>query len=109
MIASLRGRLLDRSPDGAAILEVAGVGYEVAMTSRNLASLSSDGETFIYVHHHIREDNQQLFGFTSMLERATFRILIATHGVGPHWRWPFLKHTLLTLLSTPSQRQMSMR
>ena len=83
MIATLRGRVAERSTDGSAILEVAGVGYEVAMTSRSLATLSTDGETFLYVHHHIREDNQQLFGFPSMLERSTFRILIATHGVGP--------------------------
>ncbi len=83
MIATLRGRVAERSTDGSAILEVEGVGYEVAMTSRSLATLSTDGETFLYVHHHIREDNQQLFGFPSMLERSTFRILIATHGVGP--------------------------
>lgn len=83
MIATLRGRLIDRPVDGGAIIEVSGVGYEVAMTSRNLSSISVDDETFLYVHHHIREDNQQLFGFSTMLERSTFRILIATHGVGP--------------------------
>ena len=112
MIASLRGRLLDRSPDGAAILEVAGVGYEVAMTSRNLASLSSDGETFIYVHHHIREDNQQLFGFTSMLERATFRILIATHGVGPSLALAILEthtpHALVDAVATSDVNALTM-
>ena len=112
MIASLRGRLLDRAPDGAAILEVAGVGYEVAMTSRNLASLSSDGETFIYVHHHIREDNQQLFGFTSMLERATFRILIATHGVGPSLALAILEthtpHALVDAVATSDVNALTM-
>ena len=35
------------------------------------------------MHHHIREDAQTLFGFTSRDERSTFDVLIATHGVGP--------------------------
>ena len=38
---------------------------------------------FLYVHHHIREDAQTLFGFTSRDERQTFQVLINTHGIGP--------------------------
>jgi Holliday junction DNA helicase RuvA len=38
---------------------------------------------FLHVHHHIREDAQTLFGFSSRVERDTFNILIATHGIGP--------------------------
>ncbi len=38
---------------------------------------------FLYVHHHIREDAQTLFGFTSRDERQTFQVLIKTNGVGP--------------------------
>jgi Holliday junction DNA helicase RuvA len=82
------------------------------MTSRNLASLSSDGETYIYVHHHIREDNQQLFGFTSMLERATFRILIATHGVGPSLALAILEthtpHALVDAVATSDVNALTM-
>ena len=35
------------------------------------------------MHHHIREDVQTLFGFMHRDERATFQVLIATHGIGP--------------------------
>jgi Holliday junction DNA helicase RuvA len=35
------------------------------------------------VHHHIREDQQTLFGFQTRDEKSTFQTLIATHGVGP--------------------------
>jgi holliday junction DNA helicase RuvA len=38
---------------------------------------------FLHVQHHIREDAQTLFGFLRREERATFQVLIATHGVGP--------------------------
>jgi Holliday junction DNA helicase RuvA len=112
VIATLRGRLLDRSVDGAAIIEVAGVGYEVSMTSRSLASLSAEAETFIFVHHHIREDNQQLFGFSTMLERATFRILIATHGVGPSLALAILEthtpHALVDAVATSDVNALTM-
>ena len=38
---------------------------------------------FLYIHHHIREDDQTLYGFLTRDERSTFQTLIATHGVGP--------------------------
>jgi len=112
MIASLRGQLLDRSTDGTAIVEVAGIGYEVSMTSRSLSTLTTDGESFLYVHHHIREDNLQLFGFVSMLERATFRILIATHGVGPSLALAILEthspHALVDAVATSDVNALTM-
>ena len=83
MIATLRGRLTDRSASGHAIIEVLGVGYEVHLGARASQALHGSDEVLVYVHHHIREDTQQLFAFATPTERATFRILIATHGVGP--------------------------
>lgn len=83
MIGSLRGTVLERGLDGAVLLEVGGIGYLVTVTPRTLAELEPTTSTFLYVHHHIREDAQTLFGFLSREERATFDVLIATHGVGP--------------------------
>ncbi len=83
MIGSLRGEILERHVDGTVLLEVHGVGYVVAVTERTLAELEPGSTAFVHVHHHIREDAQTLYGFTSREERATFQTLIATHGVGP--------------------------
>jgi Holliday junction DNA helicase RuvA len=83
MIGSLRGQVLERALDGVVLLEVGGVGYLVTVTPRTLAELEPTTSAFLYVHHHIREDAQTLFGFPTRDERATFDILIATHGVGP--------------------------
>jgi len=83
MIGSLRGQVLERGLDGTVLLEVAGVGYLVTVTPRTLAELEPTTAAFLYVLHHIREDAQTLFGFTSRDERSTFDVLIATHGVGP--------------------------
>ena len=78
MIGSLRG-----TEDSTALIEVAGVGYVVSLTPRTLAELEPGSPVFVYVHHHIREDAQTLFGFLHRDERTTFQVLIATHGVGP--------------------------
>ncbi|CAB4867069.1 unannotated protein [freshwater metagenome] len=83
MIGSLRGVVLERGADTEVLLEVAGVGYLITVTPRTLGELEPGANVFVHVHHHIREDAQTLFGFLRREERATFQILIATHGVGP--------------------------
>ena len=83
MIGSLRGTVLERGLDGTVLLEVAGVGYHVVVSSRTLPELEPTTTTFLHIHHHIREDGQTLYGFLDRTERATFQTLIATHGVGP--------------------------
>ncbi|MEY3033787.1 MAG: Holliday junction ATP-dependent helicase RuvA [Actinomycetota bacterium] len=83
MIGSLRGTVLERSPEGHVLLEVSGVGYVVNVSPRTLAELEPTTTAFLHVHHHIREDDQTLYGFLSRDERATFQDLIGAHGVGP--------------------------
>ena len=83
MIGSLRGQVLERDLAGWVLIEVAGVGYVVHVSPRALAELEPSAPVFLYVHHHIREDAQQLYGFLTRDERATFQTLITTHGVGP--------------------------
>ncbi len=83
MIGSLRGEILERDLDGSVLIEVGGVGYVVHVSQRALAELEPSSNAFLYVHHHIREADQQLFGFLTRDERTTFQTLIGTHGVGP--------------------------
>jgi Holliday junction DNA helicase RuvA len=83
MIGSLRGSVLERTTSGEVLLEVNGVGYLVTVSPRVLAELEPGTSVFLYIHHHIREDAQTLFGFASRDDRTTFQALIATHGIGP--------------------------
>lgn len=83
MIGSLRGEVVERIAPSTVLLEVQGVGYLCTVTSATFAELEPTVPAFLYVHHHIREDAQTLFGFRSRVERDTFDILIATHGIGP--------------------------
>jgi holliday junction DNA helicase RuvA len=83
VIGSLRGTVLERLDDMVVVLEVGGVGYLVTVTPRTYAELEPTSPAFLYIHHHIREDAQTLYGFLRGDERTTFQVLIGTHGVGP--------------------------
>lgn len=83
MIGSLRGEILERDLDGSVLIEVGGVGYVVHVSQRALAELEPSTQAFLHVHHHIREADQQLYGFLTRDERSTFQTLIGVHNVGP--------------------------
>ena len=83
MIGSLRGEVLERVAPSTVLVEVQGVGYLCTVTSVAFAELEPTVPAFLYVHHHIREDAQTLYGFLTRTERDTFEILVATHGIGP--------------------------
>jgi Holliday junction DNA helicase RuvA len=83
MIARLEGVLVEKSPDGV-VLDVSGVGYDVRVPLSTFFELPDEGKTVrMRVHTHVREDALSLYGFLTELERALFRLLLATSGVGP--------------------------
>ena len=83
MIGSLRGTVIERTSDSTVLIETNGIGYFVHVTPRTLGELEPTTTAFVYIHHHVREDAQTLYGFLDRDERRCFEILIATHGVGP--------------------------
>ena len=89
MIGSLRGIVIDREAplDRAAAaeltIEVSGVGYRVTVTAATMSRLPADEAVLLFVHHHIREADQKLFGFLAKEERSAFEGLLSAHGVGP--------------------------
>ncbi len=83
MIGRLRGTLLEKQPP-ALLLDVAGVAYEVQASMSTFYRLPDVGhETVLHTHFVVREDAQQLYGFSELQERALFRSLIKVNGVGP--------------------------
>ena len=101
MIGSLRGALLDRTTAGEVLIEVAGVGYRVTVAPTTATTVGEVGdEVFLHVHHHIREDDQHLYGFTSRDERVCFEALLSAHGVGPA-----LALAILSVHAPPALRQ----
>ncbi|QDF67034.1 Holliday junction branch migration protein RuvA [Shewanella sp. SNU WT4] len=83
MIGRLQGVLLEKqAPD--VLIDVNGVGYEVQMPLSCFYELPELQQSVaIYTHFVVREDAQLLYGFINKQERALFRLLIKTNGVGP--------------------------
>ena len=82
MIARLKG-LLDSVAADSAVIDVGGVGYLVAASSRTLGSLGPAGSAVVlHVETQVREDAIQLFGFATAEERDWFRLLLSVQGVG---------------------------
>lgn len=83
MIAHLRGRLLSKSPNQA-IVECAGVGYDVAISVATFSDLPAENtEAALHIHTHVREDQIALFGFSTTQEKRLFEKLLTISGIGP--------------------------
>ncbi|HEX6771687.1 MAG TPA: Holliday junction branch migration protein RuvA [Acidobacteriaceae bacterium] len=83
MIAHLRGRLLSKQPQQA-IVEAAGVGYDVAISVSTYTSLPAESaEVSLHIHTQVREDTLALYGFLDRNDKCIFEKLITVSGVGP--------------------------
>ena len=82
MIARLTGRVLTLD-QGALVLDVNGVGYEIEVASSTANSVEIDKIVTLETLLIVREDAQILFGFTELTEKKLFQLLIKINGVGP--------------------------
>jgi holliday junction DNA helicase RuvA len=83
MIAHLRGKLLAKHPNQA-IVETAGVGYDVTITVPTYSDLPAVGsEVALHIHTHVREDALALYGFLHPSEKFLFEKLLTVSGIGP--------------------------
>ena len=83
MIAHLTGKLLEKQP-GQAILEAAGVGYDVTISVPTFTALPATGQTTsLHIHTQVSEDQIALYGFLDREEKRLFLRLITVSAVGP--------------------------
>jgi Holliday junction DNA helicase RuvA len=83
MIAHLRGKLIYKQP-GQAIVEAAGVGYDVTISVPTFTALPSVGaEAALHIHTQVSDDQIALYGFLDREEKRLFERLITVSAVGP--------------------------
>jgi Holliday junction DNA helicase RuvA len=83
VIAAVRGEVLARKPDHV-VVECAGVGYRVAVSSQTLKSVPAPGNPVALLTHLVmRDDAMLLYGFSADEERELFLMLIGVQSVGP--------------------------
>lgn len=83
MLAHLKGTILMKT-EKFAVIDCNGVGYKVFIGSATLKKLPKNGETAsLWTHLHVREDAQDLYGFSEYAELEFFEMLIGISGIGP--------------------------
>lgn len=82
MIAHVAGVVAEKF-SSSLIIDVNGVGYEVAVAEGDYNHALLGEPLKLYTYHHIREQAQELFGFTTLAAKKLFEMLITVQGVGP--------------------------
>lgn len=77
----IKGQVTRVTPEYV-VLEVTGIGYQL-LTPNPFAFRKSEEIIQVYTHLHVREDIQQLMGFSTLAQRELFRKLILVSGIGP--------------------------
>jgi len=82
MIAHVSGVVAEKF-GSSVIVDVHGIGYEVAVAAGDYERALLNEPVKFHTYHHIREQSQELFGFTSLAAKKLFEMLITVQGVGP--------------------------
>ena len=82
MIAHVFGKVAEKF-NGSLVIDVHGVGYEVSVAAGDFDAVMLDQDVKFYTHHHVREQAEELFGFSSLAAKKLFEMLITVQGVGP--------------------------
>lgn len=82
MIAHVFGTVVEKVGQ-TVIVDVHGVGYEVNVSTNEYDAAVLNQQIKLYTYHHIREQSQELFGFSSLAAKKIFEMLIMVQGVGP--------------------------
>ncbi|MBO4848735.1 MAG: Holliday junction branch migration protein RuvA [Clostridia bacterium] len=82
MYAHIKGTV-DTVLADRAVIEAAGVGYELFCSSNTLRSLLPGRTAKLFTHFHLAQDAVALYGFGTESERSMFRKLISVSRIGP--------------------------
>ena len=82
MIAHVSGEVAEKF-NSSVIVDVHGVGYEIQVALGDYEQAVLHETAKFYTYHHIREQSQDLFGFSSLAAKKLFELLISVQGVGP--------------------------
>ena len=82
MIAHVFGKVAEKF-NGSLVIDVHGVGYEVSVAAGDFDAVVLDQDVKFYTYHHVREQAEELFGFSSLAAKKMFEMLITVQGVGP--------------------------
>ena len=83
MIAHIKGRVEEKFGLNGLIIDVNGVGYEMLVPAPDFESANLSEEKKFFTYHQVRENAEELYGFSSLAAKKLFELLISVQGVGP--------------------------
>ena len=83
MIAHLVGKIEEKFGSNGIILDVNGVGYEVMVPAPDFERVNLGETQKFFTYHQVRENAEELYGFSSLTAKKMFELLISVQGVGP--------------------------
>ncbi len=82
MIAHIKGIIAEKF-NTSVIVDVHGVGYEVALTALDYEDANLNDEKKFYTYHRVAEAVEELYGFSTLAAKRIYELLISVNGVGP--------------------------
>jgi Holliday junction DNA helicase RuvA len=82
MLAYISGKILQKGK-GYLIVENGQIGYQVFVAAGVWTDVNRGDTAAFYLHHNVKEDAQDLYGFKTFAELEFFKLLISISGVGP--------------------------
>ena len=79
----ISGDIIELSP-AELILDNNGIGYKFQISLNSYSKFREHSKAKIYIHHHLREDEELFYGFFTKEERHIFTLLISVSGIGPN-------------------------
>ena len=83
MIAHIKGKIEEKFGTNGVIVDVGGVGYEMMVPVPDFESATLGEERKFYTYHQVRENAEELYGFSSLVAKKLFEMLISVQGIGP--------------------------
>ena len=82
MIAHIKG-IIEEKFNNSIIIDVNGVGYEVTVPTSDFEAVNLGEERKFFTFHAIRENSEDLYGFSTLMAKKIFELLILVQGIGP--------------------------
>ena len=82
MIAYVKGQIIEKTLNSV-VVDVMGVGYEIFTTTRDAELATIDSEQKFYTYHSVKENSEELYGFSTLAAKRLFELLITVQGIGP--------------------------
>lgn len=82
MISHIKG-IIDEKFGNSVVVDVNGVGYEVMVPTIDFEDARLGEEKKFFTYHAVRENAEELYGFSSLTAKRLFELLVSVQGIGP--------------------------